>query len=78
MEIKERLQDVFRKVFEEPALEIHEGMTAAEVAKWTSLTHLIMIDAVENEFHIKLLLKEIIRLKNVGDLLRLIAEKVAA
>lgn len=77
MEIKDRLQDIFRKVFEDPQLQIHEEMTAAEVQKWTSLTHLIMIDAVETEFKTKLLLKEIMRLKNAGDLIRLISEKTS-
>lgn len=76
MEIKIRLQEIFRKVFDDSALEITELMSAADVAKWTSLTHLIMIENVEKEFNIKLTLKELVKLKNVGDLIRLIQQKI--
>jgi len=76
METKEKLQQLFRNVFEDTELQITETMTANDVEKWTSLTHLVMIDRVEEEFNIKLSLKEIMKLKNVGDLLNLINLKV--
>jgi acyl carrier protein len=63
-------------VFQDPNLVINNEMTANDVAQWTSLTHLIMIENVENHFNIKLSLKELIKLKNVGDLLQLIQQKL--
>ena len=72
MQTQEKLQQLFRNVFEDAELQINEAMTANDVEKWTSLTHLVMIDRVEEEFKIKLSLKEIMKLKNVGDLLNLI------
>jgi acyl carrier protein len=77
MDIQAELQEIFRKVFEDTNLEINNQMTANDVAKWTSLTHLIMIEHVENHFKIKLTLKELIKLKNVGDLLALIQQKTS-
>jgi acyl carrier protein len=76
MDTKEKLQEIFRKVFEDSELEIHDGMTANDVNNWTSLTHLIMIEMVEETFKIKLTLKELIKLKKVGDLVDLINQKV--
>jgi acyl carrier protein len=76
MDINNQLQEIFRKVFQEPNLDISNEMTANDVAQWTSLTHLIMIENVENHFKIKLSLKELIKLKNVGDLLQLIQNKL--
>ncbi|MFM7309375.1 MAG: hypothetical protein ACKOZY_02100 [Flavobacteriales bacterium] len=76
-EIKSKLEAIFRKTFEDEGLQIHESMTANDVEKWTSLTHLVMIDAVEREFSTKLLLKEILKLKNVGDLIRLLTVKTS-
>jgi acyl carrier protein len=76
MQTQEKLQHLFRIVFEDDKLQINDAMTANDVEKWTSLTHLVMIDRVEEEFNIKLSLKEIMKLKNVGDLLNLINLKV--
>jgi acyl carrier protein len=76
METQEKLQQLFRSVFEDAELQINDAMTANDVEKWTSLTHLVMIDRVEEEFKIKLSLKEIMKLKNVGDLLNLIHLKL--
>ena len=75
MNIKETLQEIFRTVFEDAELQINEEMTANDVSNWTSLTHLIMIEKVENMFKIKLTLKELIKLKKVGDLMDLIQQK---
>lgn len=75
MNIKETLQEIFRTVFEDAELQINEEMTANDVSNWTSLTHLIMIEKVEDTFKIKLTLKELIKLKKVGDLLDLIQQK---
>ena len=76
MNIKETLQEIFRTVFEDAELQINEEMTANDVSNWTSLTHLIMIEKVENTFKIKLTLKELIKLKKVGDLMDLIQQKI--
>lgn len=75
MDVKNQLQEIFRKVFENPTLEINDQMTAADITNWTSLTHLIMIETVEKEFNIQVTLKELIKLKKVGDLIGLIQQK---
>ena len=43
--------------------------------RWDSLTHLTMIAEVESEFGVKFKLKELISMKNVGDMIGLIIEK---
>ena len=77
MDIENSLQELFRQVFDSPHLVIRPDLTAAEVEKWDSLTHLLMIERVEQEFQIKFKLKELIHLKNVGDLLLLIKQKTS-
>ena len=63
-------------MFFEPSLTLHDSMTAAEVEGWDSLNHINLIVEVERAFRIKLTLAEIQRLKDVGTLIRLIAQKV--
>lgn len=76
-EIKEQLTAIFRKVFNEPNLEIQPETTANDVDAWDSLSHLNMISAVESQFAIKFKLKDLVKLKNVGDLLNIIEVKLA-
>jgi acyl carrier protein len=78
MTIKDQLQEIFREVFKEATLEINNEMTAHQVNNWDSITHLVMISKVEEVFKVKLKLKELIKLKNVGDLISLLNEKTIA
>jgi acyl carrier protein len=76
MIIQEQLQLIFRDVFKDPNLIINNEMNANQVNNWDSITHLVMISKVEETFKIKLKLKELIKLKNVGDLINLLNEKI--
>ncbi len=69
-EIRLRLNHVFREVFKDKTIEVFDEMTANDIERWDSLSHLTMIDAVENEFGIKFKLKELIAMINVGDLIQ--------
>ena len=77
-EINARVQEIFRDVFQAPALVIRPEMTAGDVDKWDSLTHLTMIAKVEEAFGFRFKLKEMVKMKNVGDMLTIINEKVNA
>jgi acyl carrier protein len=74
-DIINRLNTIFRQVFEDSALQVTHEMTANDVEKWDSLSHVAMIVAVEKEFGIKFKLKELVSMKNVGDLINGIAGK---
>ena len=75
LEITERLQIIFKNVFSAPDIQVTDDLNAEKVDRWDSLTHLTMIAEVENEFGVKFKLKELISMKNVGDMIRLIIEK---
>jgi acyl carrier protein len=75
-EIKIKVQEIFQDVFQSPSLEINPEMTANDVDKWDSLTHLTMIAKVEETFGFRFKLKEMVKMKNVGDMLDIINEKI--
>ncbi|HBG70177.1 MAG: acyl carrier protein [Bacteroidetes bacterium GWF2_43_63] len=77
-EINSKVQEIFRDVFQAPALVINPEMTANDVDKWDSLTHLTMIAKVEEAFGFRFKLKEMVKMKNVGDMLTIINEKLIA
>lgn len=70
------MNPVFRTVFDNDKLEVTEAMTADDVIGWDSLSHMILISALEEEFQVSFTQKEIRKLKSVGDLLNLINSKL--
>jgi acyl carrier protein len=74
-DIRTQLSTIFDSVFHCGAITITDDLTADQVEKWDSLTHLTMIAAVESHFGIRFKLKELTGMKNTGDLITLITEK---
>ncbi len=75
-EIVSKLTDIFHEVFNDNAIVLNDGMTANDVENWDSLTHMLMITKVEETFGIKFKLKELNKLRQVGDLVAVIESKV--
>ena len=74
-EIKEKLQEVFRDVFDNDEIELTDETTANDIDEWDSLTHVQLIVAVEAAFGLKFSTVEVMKLKNVGEFIALIAKK---
>ena len=74
-EITGNLKPVFQKVFEENDITITREMTAQDIENWDSLHHIQLISEVESAFRIKFKLREVLSMKNVGDLIDLIYAK---
>jgi len=78
MSTMEKLNAIFCEVFDDDALIIKPEMTANNVEGWDSLSHVNLIIAVENKFNIRFSQKELLALKNVGDLLNCIEKQIQA
>ncbi|MCR5256299.1 MAG: acyl carrier protein [Acetatifactor sp.] len=65
-EVFEKLNDIFRDVFDDDTIEVNEDTTAADIDEWDSLMHITLIGTVEDEFDIKFAMKDIVGMKNVG------------
>jgi acyl carrier protein len=76
-EILSKLTPISRDVFGDDALAVTEGMTAADVSTWDSLSNIDLLIAVEKAFRVKFSIKDVRNLKNVGELLELIKRKAA-
>ena len=75
-EITEKLNAIFREVFNDQNIVVNDEMTAEDVETWDSLTNMLMISSVEKTFGIKIKLREINKLETVGNLIDLISSKV--
>lgn len=76
-EIFERLTGIFRDIFDDDNLEIGEKTTADDIEDWDSLSHIMLLSAIEEEFGIKFDMKAVQGLKDVGAMADLIGELTA-
>jgi acyl carrier protein len=80
MEIQEILDEIsviFRDVLKNNDIALKEETVASDVQGWDSLTNMRLITAVEKHYGLRFSLREVLKFKNVGDLCRVIQNKVA-
>lgn len=75
-EIYERLNEVFRDVFDDDSISVNDETTAEDVDGWDSLIHITLIEAVEEEFGISFDMKTVVKMKNVGEMVDAIEEAI--
>ena len=76
-EIYERLNNIFRDIFDDESIVVTAETTANDIEAWDSLEHINLIVAVETEFGIKFSMKEVVSMKNVGDMVDIIISKTS-
>lgn len=74
-EIFERLNNVFREVFDDDSITVTDATVAADIDGWDSLMHITLISAVEDEFDISFNMKSVVKMKNVGDMVDIIEQE---
>lgn len=75
MNIINRIQDIFRDIFDDESLEINESTNAEDIEEWDSLIHITILQTVQDEFGIEFSIDEITEMKNVGDMIKAINQK---
>ena len=75
-QIYSELTEIFHDVFEDQSIVPTPQMTAGDVKDWDSLNHINLIVAIEARFKIKFKTAELESLRNVGQLVDAISQKV--
>jgi acyl carrier protein len=75
-DIRNRLNRIFRDLFDDDSIEIFDAMTAQDIDEWDSLNHINLIVATEREFGVRFTTKEVANLANVGEFISLLAGKL--
>ncbi len=75
-EIMEKVQRIFRDVFDDDSLMIYDSTNSSDIEDWDSLEHITLVVSMEKEFNLKFDLKEVNALANVGEMVDLIASKL--
>lgn len=74
-ELLEILNGIFRKVLKRDNITLTESTTAHDVEGWDSLTNMILLTEIEKKCGVRFTFREIVKLKNVGDLCQTILNK---
>jgi len=75
-QVLNKLTAIFRKVLNNDSLVLKNELTANDVDHWDSLSHMMLITEIENNFSIKFKLKELNKMRNVGDMIDIIISKL--
>jgi acyl carrier protein len=76
MIILDEITLIFEEVFNQEGLSIKTESTANDIEGWDSFSHVTMLMAVEDHFHIEFKTFEIVDIKNVGALVTLVENKI--
>ena len=75
-DIYDKLNDIFVDVLDLEEVTLTDSTTADDIEEWESLTHVQLVVAIEKAFGIKFTALEIMKWKNVGELVDSIAQKL--
>ena len=76
-DVLRRIQDIFRDVFNDLAVQISEATIASDIEEWDSLEQINIILAVEKTFKIRFDIDQIEELKSIGKMIDIIMAKLA-
>jgi acyl carrier protein len=72
------LTKIFHDVFDDDTIVLRPDLSAADVEEWDSLAHVRLLLTIERKMGIKFNAVEAGKLKNVGELIQLIDNKLSA
>lgn len=75
-DVRLRLQDIFRNVFDDDSIELTDSTNADDIEEWDSLNQIKIILAAEEKFGHSLNARKISTFENVGDMIDYLVEVV--
>lgn len=74
-EIVKKLEEIFSDLFDEE-ISLSDQMSPADIEEWDTLMQISILAAVQDEFDVSFEIDEIVAMKNVGDIVAAIREKI--
>ena len=71
----ERLTEVFRVTFGDETIDLDPAMTADDIEGWDSVSHIVLIYAIEDGFGIKFSSRDLEQFTCVGDLIDIVTRR---
>jgi len=74
-EILKQLSLIFEEVLKQPGLKIDYNMSADDIDGWDSLSNMTIISEIEKKWNVHFKLRDIVRMKNIGDMIDVIIKQ---
>lgn len=74
-ELLQQLTLIFEQVLKRSDLKIDYNMSAEDIDEWDSLTNMTIISEIEKKWGVHFKLRDIIRMKNIGDMIDVIIKQ---
>ncbi len=75
MELHERLEEVFRQVFDNEHIKLADDTMAPDIEGWDSVTHINLMFGIEQAFGVRFSGDQLADMKNIGELKQFLAGK---
>ena len=76
IDILEKIQPIFKDVFDDEELVVAAETTAADVEDWDSFAQMQIVMRIEAMFRIEFSTDEVTEFKNVGDVVKMIKKHI--
>jgi len=74
--IKNKLEKIFRVVFDDEEICINDEMTADDIEEWDSLMHIHLLIAIEKDFDVRFSTSDTMSISNVGTFIEMLNKKL--
>ena len=75
-EVYDKLNEIFRDVFDDDSIQLTDATTADDIDDWDSLEQITIINGCEKKFNVKFNMMEVTSLHNVGEMVDMICSKL--
>ncbi|MCI9270117.1 MAG: acyl carrier protein [Dorea sp.] len=75
-EVFEKLNMIFRNNFDDDGIILSDATSSADIEDWDSLEQINLVVAIQDEFRVKFNIEEVNAMKNVGEMVNYILEKI--
>ena len=75
MPLHERLEEVFREVFNDDELALRDEMTSQDIVGWDSVAHINLMCSIEQTFGVQFSGNELAELQDIAELKRCLISK---
>lgn len=75
-DVMKELTEIFRDEFDDEELVIEETTTSEDIEDWDSFANVNLVVAIEHTFHMKFGMGEVNDMKDVGEMIDIIMERM--
>ena len=75
-QVLNKITEILNEVLEKSDVVLEESTMAKDIDGWDSLNHAIFIGDIQQHFNVKFALREVLNLKNVGNICDLVLQKI--